>query len=138
MNDVLTYDEMKVGDKTTFGKTIGECDVYAFAGVTGDFNPMHVNEVEASKTMFKGRIAHGMLSAGIISTTMTKAAHGGTPIYCSQELKFKAPVHIGDTITCTAELIEKVPEKHRLIYSTVVTNQDGVVVTDGKAMILKF
>ena len=57
MSDVLTYDEMKVGDKTTFGKTIGECDVYAFAGVTGDFNPMHVNEVEASKTMFKGRIA---------------------------------------------------------------------------------
>ena len=53
MSDVLTYDEMKVGDKTTFGKTIGECDVYAFAGVTGDFNPMHVNEVEASKTMLK-------------------------------------------------------------------------------------
>ena len=138
MSDVLTYDEMEVGDKTTFAKTIAECDVYAFAGIKGDFNPMHVNKVEAAKTMFKGRIVHGMLGAGLISTTMTKAAHGGTPIYCSQTLKFKAPIHIGDTITCTATIINKIPDKHRLIYSTVLTNQDGDVVTEGEAMMLKF
>lgn len=137
MKEELTYDEMQVGDTTTFGKTISESDVYAFAGITGDFNPMHVNEQIAKESMFKGRIAHGMISAGIISTTMTKAMHGGTPIYCSQELKFKAPVRVGDTITCTATIIEKIPEKHRLILSTVVTNQDGVVVTDGKAVMLK-
>ena len=128
---------MQVGDSASFGKTISESDVYAFAGITGDFNPMHVNEEIAKQTMFKGRIAHGMLSAGLISTTLTKAACGGTPIYCSQELKFKAPVRIGDTITCTATIIEKIPEKHRLVYSTVVKNQDGVVVTDGKAVMLK-
>ncbi|MGE1062077.1 MaoC family dehydratase [Megasphaera paucivorans] len=137
MSEEKTYEEMQIGDKTSFGKTISEGDVYAFAGITGDFNPVHVNEVEAGKTMFKGRIAHGMLSAGIISATMTRAAQGGLPIYCSQELAFKAPVRIGDTITCTAELIGKIPEKHRLIFQTTVVNQDGVVVTDGKAVMLK-
>lgn len=137
MSDILTYDEMNIGDKTSFGKTISEADVYMFAGITGDFNPLHINKVEAEKTLFKSRIAHGMLSAGIISTTMTQAIHGGTSIYCSQELLFKAPVRIGDTITCTAELIEKIPEKRRLIYKTTVVNQDGVVVTDGKAVMLK-
>lgn len=134
---MLTYDEMVIGDKTTFGKTISESDVYLFAGITGDFNPIHVNTVEAEKTMFKGRIAHGMISAGIISTTLTKAVQkGGTSIYCSQEVKFKAPVRIGDTITCTAEIVDKIPEKRRLIFKTTVVNQDGVVVTDGKAVIL--
>lgn len=136
MSEGLTYDAMKIGDKTTFGKTISESDVYLFAGITGDFNPIHVNKVEAEKTMFKGRIAHGMISAGIISTTMTKALQGGTSIYCSQEIKFKAPVRIGDTITCIAELVDKVPEKRRLIYKTTVVNQDGTVVTDGQAVML--
>lgn len=136
MDDILTYDEMKIGDKTYFGKTISESDVYLFAGITGDFNPIHVNKVEAEKTIFKSRIAHGILSAGIISTTITKAVHGGS-IYCSQDLAFKAPVRIGDTITCVAELVDKIPEKKRLIYKTTVTNQDGVIVTDGKAVILK-
>ena len=137
MEEFMTYDEMQVGDKTTFGKTIGECDIYAFAGVTGDFNPVHVNEEEAKKTMFKGRIAHGMLSAGLISATLTRASRGGCPIYCSQELVFKAPVRIGDSLTVTAEIIEKIPEKHRLIFRTTVVNQDGVLVTDGKAVMLK-
>ena len=133
----VKYEDIKIGDKASVSKTISEFDVYAFAGVTTDFNPVHINKEFAKNSMFKQRIAHGMISAGIISTTMTKAMHGGTPIYCSQELKFKAPVRIGDTITCTATIIEKIPEKHRLILSTVVTNQDGVVVTDGKAVMLK-
>ena len=107
MKEELTYDEMQVGDTTTFGKTISESDVYAFAGITGDFNPMHVNEQIAKESMFKGRIAHGMISAGIISTTMTKAMHGGTPIYCSQELKFKAPVRMATRLPARQRLSKK-------------------------------
>lgn len=137
MKENMTYDEMKIGDVTTFGKTISESDVYGFAGITGDFNPLHINKEIAEKSMFKGRIAHGMLSGGIISTTMTKAIRGGTSIYCSQELNFKAPVRIGDTITCTATIIDKIPERHRIIFSTIVTNQDKVVVTEGKAVMMK-
>lgn len=133
----VPFAEIKVGDKASMAKTVSEFDVYTFAGVTGDFNPVHVNSDFAKDTMFKGRIAHGMLSAGFISAVLGTALPGCNTIYLGQELQFKAPVKIGDTVTATVEVIEKIEAKNRLILRTTVTNQDGVLVTDGKATVMK-
>jgi 3-hydroxybutyryl-CoA dehydratase len=133
----IPYAELKIGDKASMAKTVSEHDVYTFAGVTGDFNPVHIDVEFAKKTMFKERIAHGMLSAGFISAVLGTALPGANTIYLGQELSFKAPVKIGDTVTATVEVIELIPEKNRLICRTTVTNQDGVLVVDGKATMLK-
>ncbi|HWQ62037.1 MAG TPA: MaoC family dehydratase [Negativicutes bacterium] len=133
----ISFAEINVGDKASMTKTVSEHDVYTFAGVTGDFNPVHVNAEFAKTTMFKERIAHGMLSAGFISAVLGTSLPGMNTIYLGQELSFKAPVKIGDTVTATVEAIEKIPEKNRIIFRTTVTNQDGVLVVDGKATVLK-
>lgn len=133
----VPFAELKIGDKGSMTKTVSEHDIYTFAGLTGDFNPIHVDAEFAKKTMFKERIAHGMLSAGFISAVLGTCMPGPTNVYMSQELLFKAPVKIGDTVTAEVELIEKVEEKHRLIFRTTVTNQDGVIVVDGKAKVFK-
>ena len=133
----IPFAELKVGDQGSLSKTVSEHDIYTYAGLTGDFNPIHVNAEFAKGTMFKERIAHGMLSAGFISAVLGTIMPGPTNVYLSQELVFKAPVKIGDTVTATCELIEKIEEKHRLVFRTTVTNQEGVMVIDGKAKILK-
>ena len=133
----ISFAEIKVGDKASMAKTVTEYDVYTFAGVTGDFNPVHIDAEFAKTTMFQGRIAHGMLSAGFISAVLGTALPGKNTIYLGQELQFKAPVKIGDTVTATVEVLEKIEGKNRLILRTTVTNQDGVMVTDGKATVLK-
>ncbi len=130
-----TIEEIKIGDTAEFTKTITEYDVYAYAGITGDFNPAHVNQAYAEKTFFKGRIAHGMLSAGLISTIMGTLLPGPGAIYIKQELKFTAPVRFGDTITARAEVIDRVKEKNRVRLKTVCTNQDGDKVIVGEALI---
>ncbi len=136
VNDV-SFADIKVGDKASCAKTISEYDVYGFAGITGDFNPVHINEEFAKNTMFKGRIAHGMLAAGLISAVLGTALPGAQTIYMGQELSFRAPVRIGDTITATVEVIEKIEEKNRLILRTTVENQEGKLVVDGKATVMK-
>ncbi|MDR3560254.1 MAG: MaoC family dehydratase [Negativicutes bacterium] len=133
----IPYSALKIGDKASMSKTVSEHDVYTFAGVTGDFNPVHINTEFAKQTMFKERIAHGMLAAGFISAVLGTALPGANTIYMGQELSFKAPVKIGDTVTATVEVIELIPEKSRLICRTTVTNQDGVLVVDGKATMMK-
>ena len=133
----VAFADIKVGDKASLSKTVTEYDVYAFAGVTGDFNPIHINNEFAKGTMFKERIAHGMLSAGFISAVLGTTLPGINTIYMGQELSFRAPVKIGDTVTATVEVIEKIEAKNRLILRTTVTNQDGVLVTDGKATVMK-
>ncbi|WP_414714936.1 MaoC family dehydratase [Sporomusa sp.] len=133
----IKFADLKIGDKASMSKTVTEYDVYTFAGVTGDFNPVHVDAEFAKNTMFKERIAHGMLSAGFISAVIGTSLPGANSIYMGQELSFKAPVKIGDTVTATVEVIEKIEAKHRVILRTTVTNQDGVVVVDGKATMLK-
>ena len=133
----ISFAEIKVGDKASMSKTVTEFDVYSFAGVTGDFNPVHIDAEFAKTTMFKERIAHGMLSAGFISAVLGTALPGKNTIYMGQELQFKAPVKIGDTVTATVEVLEKIEGKNRLILRTMVTNQDGVLVTDGKATVMK-
>lgn len=130
-----TIDELGIGDTASFSKTVSESDVYLFAGVTGDFNPAHINESYAEKTFFKTRIAHGILAAGFISAVLGTQLPGPGTIYLRQSLNFRAPVEIGDTITATVEVIEIAKEKKRVRLSTVCVNQEGTVVLDGEAVV---
>lgn len=132
----LKINELSVRQTASFSKTITETDVYLFAGVTGDINPAHLNEDYAKNTFFKGRIAHGMLSAGLISAVIGVQLPGPGAIYASQTLKFLAPVRFGDTITATVEIQEIYPEKNRVVLKTYCTNQNGTVVTSGEAVVL--
>ena len=132
----ITISEMKLGDSASFTKTVSEHDVYTYAGVSGAFNPAHVNDVEAQKGMFGKRIAHGMLSAGFISTVLGTQLPGPGTIYMGQELRFTKPVFFGDTITATVTVAELIPEKNRAILDTVCTNQNGEVVIKGKATVM--
>lgn len=131
-----TMAEIKDGDFAEFAKTISESDVYLFAGITGDLNPAHLNQQEAEKGIFKTRIAHGMLSAGLVSAVLGMHLPGPGTIYMSQTLKFTAPVKFGDTITARAEVKERNVEKNRLILHTTCTNQDGKLVLDGEATVM--
>lgn len=133
---MATYDQLSIGDSATFSKTISEADIYGFAGITGDFNPAHVNAVEAEQGMFKQRIAHGMLSASFISTVIAMKLPGPGTIYAGQDLQFRAPVFIGDTVTATIELTEKLEERQWAKFKTTVTNQDGKVVVSGEATVI--
>lgn len=131
-----TITELNIGDTAEFEKTISESDVYLFAGITGDMNPAHINERAAAETMFKGRIAHGMLSAGLISAVLGMQLPGPGCIYLSQDLKFLAPVRIGDTIKAKVEITEIIEDKNRVILRTTCENQEGKLVLDGVAKIM--
>ncbi len=130
-----TIDEIKVGDRASFSKTITETDVYNFAGIIGDFNPAHINEEYAKTTFFKKRIVHGMLAAGLISTVLGTYLPGNGTIYISQELSFKAPVYFLDTITVTCTVIEIMEEKNRVFLETIGKKQDDTIVLTGKATV---
>ena len=135
MHNRTRYEDIETGDRSTFSKTIGEADIFAFCGITGDFNPVHVDEAFAKETRWEGRIAHGMLVAAMVTQTLS-AILGDGSIHVSQEVSFKAPVRIGDTITVVSEVIEKIEEKRRVIVSSVWTNQDGTTVIAGKGELL--
>jgi 3-hydroxybutyryl-CoA dehydratase len=130
-----SIDQLKVGDTAEFAKTVTETDIYLYAGITGDFNPAHVNEVYAKNTFFKTRIAHGMLTAGFISAIIANQLPGPGTIYLKQDLSFLAPVHIGDTITGRVEVLELIPEKNRVRIKTTCSNQDGVIVISGEGLV---
>ena len=132
----LTIDQLEVGQKASFTKTVTEADVYNYAGVSGDFNPAHMNEEYAKNTAFKTRIAHGMLSAGFISAGLGTKLPGPGTIYLNQDLRFTKPVHFGDTITATITVEELIKEKNRALLKTVCTNQDGDVVVEGTAKVM--
>lgn len=132
----LTINNLTVGQKASFSKTITETDVYLFAGISGDINPAHLNEEYAKDTFFKGRIAHGILTGALISAVLGVQLPGPGTIYVSQGLKFLAPVYFGDTITATVEIKEILLEKNKIILETYCTNQDGVKVTTGEAVVM--
>lgn len=132
----LTMQEIQLGDVSTFTKTVTEGDITLFAGVSGDFNPAHINAVEAEKGMFGRRIAHGMLSAGFISTVLGTQLPGPGTIYLGQELRFVKPVFIGDTVTAICTVVERNEEKNRLKLETVVENQNGEKVITGYATVM--
>ncbi|MEW5722262.1 MAG: MaoC family dehydratase [Thermodesulfobacteriota bacterium] len=131
-----TIEELQVGDAAEFVKTVSESDVYTYAGVTGDFNPAHLNEEYAKTTFFKTRIAHGLLTAGFISAILGTRLPGPGTIYLRQELNFLAPVRIGDTITARVEVIELDVEKNRVKLRTTCANQEGRAVLEGEALVL--
>ncbi len=129
------FEDLRVGMTGEFGKTITEADIIGFAGISGDFNPVHVNEDYARKTAFKGRIAHGMLSAAFISAVLGTRLPGPGCIYVAQSLRFKAPVHVGDTVIARVELTELIPEKHRAVFKTTCHVGDTLIV-DGEATLM--
>ena len=131
----MRLDELAAGQSAELAKTVTETDVVLFAGITGDFNPAHVNEVEARASRFGGRIAHGMLSAGFISAVLGTRLPGPGCVYMSQTLRFTAPVRIGDTVTARVEVAEVMP-KRRVRLTTTVTRQDGTSVVEGEAVVL--
>jgi len=125
--------ELKIGDSAQISKTITEEVINDFAKVTGDFNPLHLDQGYAEKTIFKGRIAHGLLSVGLLSSILGNILPGYGTIYLSHDIKFLAPVRIGDTITAKVEVLELIHEKNRAEFRTTCTNQDGKIVVDGIA-----
>jgi 3-hydroxybutyryl-CoA dehydratase len=132
----LTIQEIQIGDVSMFTKTVTEADITLYAGLSGDFNPAHVNAVEAEKGMFGRRIAHGMLSAGFISTVLGTQLPGPGTIYMGQELRFVKPVFIGDTVTAVCTVVERIEEKNRIKLETVVKNQNGENVITGFATVM--
>jgi len=130
-----TITELSIGQSAQLTKTVSESDVYLYAGITGDFNPAHINQVYAESTVFEGRIVHGMLLGGFISAVLATQLPGPGTIYMQQSLTFKAPVALGDTVTATVEVIEILSEKKRVRLKTTCTNQNGVEVLDGEALV---
>jgi 3-hydroxybutyryl-CoA dehydratase len=131
----MNADIPSVGQSAEFAKTITEADVVLFAGITGDFNPVHVDAEAAAASRFGGRIAHGMLSASLISTVLGTRLPGPGAIYLSQSLRFTAPVRIGDTVTARVEVVE-VMEKRRVRLVTTCRTQGGTVVVEGEAVVM--
>ena len=129
------FADIKIGDKAIFGKTVTEADVFAFAGITGDFNPIHVNAEFAKESMFGRRVAHGMLTASLINQTLTNLGGLGT-IHMSETVKFLAPVFIGDSVTVTSEVTGKNDEKNRMTVKSMIINQEGKTVLEGEALIM--
>ena len=133
---MATYDEISIGDAASFTKTVSETDIYLFAGISGDMNPAHVDAVAAAEGMFKQRIAHGMLSASFISTVLAMKLPGPGVIYVGQDLQFRGPVFIGDTVTATVTASEKIEQRKWVKFKTQVHNQDGKLVVDGVATVM--
>jgi len=131
-----SIDQLKVGDSAEWSRTVTEDGIKLFAEATGDFNPVHLDQTYAEKTFFKGRIAHGLLSLGYISTVLGNILPGHGTIYISQEVKFLAPVKIGDTITAKVEVMEVNPDKNRVRFKTICLNQEGKIVLDGAAWVM--
>jgi 3-hydroxybutyryl-CoA dehydratase len=137
-NEGLTgyfLEDLAVGMTAVYAKTVTEADIVLYAGVSGDTNPVHINQEYAAGTQFKGRIAHGMLTAGLISTVLGTKLPGPGCIYMSQNLKFRAPVRIGDTVHARATITEIIPEKRRVLIKTTCSVGETVVI-DGEAMLL--
>ena len=129
------FEDLELGMSASVSRTVSEADILMFAGVSGDTNPVHLDQEFAASTMFGGRIAHGMLSAGLISAVFGTRLPGPGSIYLSQTLKFKAPVKIGDTVVARVTVKELKTEKRRAVFSTVCSVGSAVVL-DGEAELL--
>src|SRR5690349_9070786 len=127
---------LKPGDKASRVQTISDAMIRSFADLTGDTNPVHLDDAYAAGTRFGRRIAHGMIAAGLISATLANDLPGPGTVYLSQTLQFKAPVYPGDTITATVEVKSLRPDKPIVTLNTMCSNQDGKVVLEGEATVL--
>ena len=127
------FEDLSVGQEASLSTTVSEADIVAFAEISGDKNPVHIDAQYAASTMFKERIAHGMLSAAYISAVFGMKLPGPGAIYISQTLNFKAPVKIGDTVVTTVKVIELIAEKKRARFETVCS-VNGKAVVQGEAV----
>ncbi len=127
---------LSIGDIASRSKTFTDEDVRGFAQISGDTNPVHLDDGYAAQTRFGRRLVHGMLTASLLSATLANDLPGEGTIYMSQTLQFKAPVFIGDTITATVEVTAFRPERGIATLATTCTNQDGAVVLHGEAVVL--
>lgn len=133
--EIARYEDIRIGQHAEYVRTVTSEDIEMFGQVSGDYNPLHFNEDWAKTTMFKGRIAHGILTATYVSTVIGMKLPGPGAIYMSQSMKFRRPVRIGDTITARVEVIGKNDEKELLMLKTVCINQEDKVVLDGDAVV---
>lgn len=127
---------LEIGITAQRTQVITDEAIRAFAQASGDTNPVHLDDAYAATTPFGRRIAHGMLSASIISAVLGNDLPGPGTIYLGQELKFKAPVYVGDTLTATVELVKYREDKRIATFRTTCTNQNGVVVVEGEAVVI--
>ncbi|MCK5894335.1 MAG: MaoC family dehydratase [Endozoicomonadaceae bacterium] len=130
------YDQMKIGDKATYQRTLTEQDLILFATVSGDYNPIHLDETYAANTSFGERIAHGMWTGSLISAALSIVMPGPGGIYSGQELKFLRPVKLGDTLIVELEVLEKNERRKNALIRTDVINQHGKIVVKGTAEII--
>ena len=131
----MTFNDLQIGQKASVQKTFTAADVTAFAGISLDVNPIHMSDKYAESTIFGKRIVHGILTSGLISAVLANKLPGPGTIYMGQELKFMAPVFLGDDITAEVEIIELREDKHIVKLSTTCFNQDGKKVITGVATV---
>jgi len=131
-----SYDELQIGEEASFTKTITETDVHLFAGISGDFNPMHVNEEFAKMTPFKTRIAHGALPQSLIAPVLGTKLPGLGTVAVEISCRFKAPTFFGDTITAKAKVSEKIEEKRWVRMALTWTNQRDETIAEGEAVVI--
>lgn len=130
----MTFDEIKIGDAASYTKVVTREMVKSFADISGDTNPIHLDEEYAKGTIFKENIAHGILVTGLISKVLGCDLPGYGAIYMSQQVSFKRPVKIGDEITATVEAIEKDERRKTITFRTYCKNQLDKIVIDGEAV----
>lgn len=130
------FEDIEIGMSASLRRTVREADLEAFAAITGDCNPVHMDAEFAARTMFKERISHGMLTASYMSAVFGMKLPGPGAIYISQTLNFRRPVKIGDTITATASVLELFPERNRVRFLCNCMNQTGKAVVEGEAIMM--
>lgn len=136
MDKGRTIHDIALGDRASFSKTITETDVILFAGITGDLNPLHIDEEAARRSRFGRRVAHGALTASLISSVLGMKLPGWGTILLETKQRFLHPVYIGDTITATVEATQKIEEKNMVIFKCTWSNQDGTLVAEGEAVVM--
>jgi 3-hydroxybutyryl-CoA dehydratase len=129
------FEDLDIGQEATLVNTVTEAEIVAYAALSGDYNPVHLDPVYAAGTLFKERIAHGLLSAGYISAAFGMKLPGPGAIYISQTLNFKGPVKIGDTVTTTVKLVELVADKRRAKFDCICSVKGKPVLT-GEAVLM--
>jgi 3-hydroxybutyryl-CoA dehydratase len=132
----MAFQELAIGQTAAVATTVTHRDVVLFADITGDRNPVHLDEEVAARSRFGGRIAHGMLTASYLSTVLGMHLPGPGTVYLEQNLRFLKPVRLGDTVTAEVEVLELFPEKRRVRLATRCRNQAGELVLDGSATVL--
>lgn len=130
---VKTFADFHVGDRAAVTRTVTERDIDVFAEISGDRNPLHIDDNFAGRTRFGRRVVHGALASSYTSAALTALGIGH--VYVSQETRFRRPVFAGDTLTATAEIIEKLPQRDRLRVRTACANQQGTIVNEGEALL---